>query len=457
LAPRAWLPLAFVVVALTVLLSTPLVVRHRVRRVRDNLTDVADEARLAVSQFETAFATELAASHDSSTADPSADTVRAVAVRSEREQQRALDSLVARLGGDAVERFIELRTADQRWRATNHVARVARSSIPIGAHTAADGRDVLSSADALDRLLLAISTQGRERVRRLERLDVYSAVVLAPIALIAVGIVFMLDRRMQALAREADDRNEKLARSIELRATLVRGVTHDIKNPLGAAFGYAELLEDGVAGPMNAQQATMVGRFKRLVGTAQQTVAELVDLARVDAAELPIDRRETDIVATVRVAVDDYEASAAQKGLSLALDAPGDPIVVKTDPTRLRHVLGNLLSNAIKYTPKGGAVSVVITIAPAADMAAPQIRVSVRDSGPGIPAAFHERIFEEFFRVPSTESDAPGSGLGLAISRRIARLLGGDVVHTDAPERGSIFTLSLPGEPTPTETARPKK
>jgi signal transduction histidine kinase len=71
-------------------------------------------------------------------------------------------------------------------------------------------------------------------------------------------------------------------------------------------------------------------------------------------------------------------------------------------------------------------------------------RISVRDNGPGIAPDFRERIFEEFFRVPSTDQTAPGSGLGLAISRRIARLLGGDITFSDAPEHGSIFTLVLP-------------
>lgn len=443
--PRAWLPLGFVVVALILLLGTPLVVSYRIRRVRNDLSDVADEARLLLSEFEAAFATEVAAARDGSSGTSSADSVRSAAARTEQEQQPELDSLVARLGGDAVERFIALRAAEQRWRSSNHSAHATTVAGPAaGARSGDDGRDVLALADSLHRFLVDVSTEARGQVRRLERVDVYSALALAPIALIAVGIVFMLDRRMRMFAHEADDRADKLERSIELRAGLIRGVTHDIKNPLGAASGYAELLEDGVAGPMNAEQAEMVRRVKRLVGTAQQTVAELVDLARVDAGELSIDRRETDVAATVRGVVDDYEASALQKGLTLTLDAPTDGIVITTDPTRLRHILENLLSNAIKYTPANGAIAVAASVASGPEPGGTKVRISVRDNGPGIPPAFRERIFDEFFRVPSTETDAPGSGLGLAISRRIARMLGGDVTLTPAPERGSIFTLSLP-------------
>jgi signal transduction histidine kinase len=434
-APQAWLPLGFVVVALILLLGTPLVVSYRVHQVRSNLSDVADEARLVVSEFQAGFAAELARSH-SSRPDAPPDSIRSDAARIERQQRSELDSLVGRLGGEALERFIALRTAEERWRGTNQTS-----------HAPAlrdDGRNVLSSAQALDQYLFTISIQARAQVRRLERVNVYSALVLAPVALIAVGIVFMLDRRMRAFAHEADDRAEKLKRSTEQRATLIRGVTHDIKNPLGAASGYAELLEDGVAGPMTTQQTEMVRRFKRLVATALQTVAELVDLARVDVGELSVDRRETDILAVVRGVVDDYQASAAQKRLALTLDTPGEPVVVTTDPAGVRHVLENLLSNAIKYTPEKGAISVAVSIASAADVNAPLIRIGVRDNGPGIPMAFRDRVFDEFFRVPSTESDAPGSGLGLAISRRTARLLGGDVTLGDAPGHGSVFTLLLP-------------
>jgi signal transduction histidine kinase len=445
-APEAWLPLGFVVVALILLLGTPLVVSYRVRQVRNNLSDVADEARLVVSEFQAGFAAELARSRESSRPNALPDSIRSDAARIERQQRGELDSLVGRLGGEALERFIALRTAEERWRATNQS--------PQGAAVRDDGRDVLSSAAALDRYLFTISTQARAQVRGLERVNVYSAVALAPVALIAVGIVFMLDRRMRAFAHEADDRAEKLKRSVEQRATLIRGVTHDIKNPLGAASGYAELLEDGVAGPMTLQQTEMVRRFKRLVATALQTVAELVDLARVDVGDLSIDRHETDIVAIVRGVVDDYQASSAQKGLALTLEVPGEAIVITTDPAGVRHVLENLVSNAIKYTPEGGAISVAVSVARAEEIAAPLIRVGVRDNGPGIPMAFRDRVFDEFFRVPSTESDAPGSGLGLAISRRIARQLGGDVTLGDAPGHGSVFTLSLPMDRSTAEASR---
>jgi len=443
LAQRTWLPLAFVVVALVLLLGTPIVVSDRVRHVRENLLEVADEARLVVNDFEASFANELIAMRGKATGAPWADTVAAAAVAQERGHTRALDTLMARLGPDAVERFVSLRTSEKRWRDLN--ASGPKLFTPDSAYNGV-GREVLSSAESLDDYLVRISARARDDVRRLERINVYSAAALAPIALVAVGIVFGLDRRMRVYAGAANDRTRRLQRSVEQRETLIRGVTHDIKNPIGAASGYAALLEDGLAGPLNPQQGEMVHRLQRLLGTAQQTVAELVELARVDGGHLPIERRETDLVETVRCVVDDYQARAAQKGLALSLsDAPRE-IPVVTDATRVRHVLENLISNAIKYTPPGGVVSVNVASERRMDAEAPRVRVSVRDTGPGIPAAYRERIFDEFFRLPTTSDSVPGTGLGLAISRRIARLLGGDITLDPATDRGSVFTLSLPGD-----------
>jgi signal transduction histidine kinase len=358
----------------------------------------------------------------------------------ERLQERALDSLAGRLGPEAVERVVVLRAAEQRWRETNYRTDGTTSDALSDGH---DGLNVLSSAESLDDYLMQVSTIARARVSQLERINVYSAAALAPIALIAVAVVFLLDRRMRAFAREADDRASKLQHSIELREALIRGVTHDIKNPLGAASGYAELLEDGIAGPLNAQQGEMIRRFKQLVVSAQQTVTELLDLARVGGEELVIDSRDSELVGTVREVVNGYEATATRKGIALTMQSSVDTLPLKTDPGRVRHVVENLLSNAIKYTPAAGAVRVSIAH-DSIEEGERLVRISVQDDGPGIPPDFRERIFEEFFRVPSTDHMAPGTGLGLAISRRIARLLGGDITFSDAPVRGSIFTLTLP-------------
>jgi signal transduction histidine kinase len=449
LAPRAWLPLVFVVIALVLLFATPLFVGHRVQNVRNNQYDVADQARVVVNDFEAAFATELIALRANRGNPAAADSATASTIRMERLQERALDSLAGRLGPEAVERVVVLRAAEQQWRDANYSA--GRSSAEAGGD-GQNGLNVLSSAESLDDYLLRVSDIARARVAQLERINVYSAAALAPIALIAVAIVFLLDRRMRAFAREADDRARKLQHSVELREALIRGVTHDIKNPLGAASGYAELLEEGIAGPLTAQQAEMIKRFKQLVVTAQHTVSELLDLARGGGEELLIDARDTELIGTVREVVNGYEAAATRKGIALDMNASVSTLPLKTDPGRVRHVVENLLSNAIKYTPAGGSVRVSVT-RDGEEGNSESVSINVQDNGPGIEPDFRERIFEEFFRVPSTDQTASGSGLGLAISRRIARLLGGDITFSDAPGHGSIFSLRLPASGAPSRVS----
>jgi signal transduction histidine kinase len=438
--PRAWIPIVFVAVALLLLLITPVLVSQRVRLLRERTIDVADQARTLVSEFEASFAAELVAwAHETG---PAADSNRQRAIAVQRAAELSLDSIVPSLGVEATERLVELRTAEGRWRELNANDEI-RGGAPPGNTRAADGREVIAAAESLHSYLVDVSTRSRDRARQLQGYNVIATVALTPVALIALAIVLRLQRRMLAFATEADDRAAKLARSAELRAALVHGVVHDIKNPLGAASGYADLLSEGFAGAMNDQQTEMVQRMKRLVGTAQGTASELVELARVDAGEFPIDRRESNIVGTVRDIVDDHRARATQKSILLTFETPTDTIRAVTDPLRVRHIVENLLSNAIKYTPERGVVRVSLTIDESVATKR-TVRIDVADTGPGVPAEYRDRIFEAFFRLPSTETTVPGTGLGLAISRRIARLLGGDVTVDAVNGHGSVFTLVLP-------------
>ena len=132
---------------------------------------------------------------------------------------------------------------------------------------------------------------------------------------------------------------------------------------------------------------------------------------------------------------------AQEHGLSLC--AKTEPTRLVTDPLRVQQVLANLLSNAIKYTPRDGSIRVRIIRDEQGARQDARVGVEVRDTGPGIPADLRARVFDEFFRVRASGVSTNGNGLGLAISRRIARLLGGDVVYADNDGGGSIFTLWL--------------
>ena len=422
-----WLPLVFVVASLFVLAVVPIVVEQKVRSVRNGVVTASDRARVLVNDLEAALATEMLQPD-------SAGLPSEAAIRAEMEQVNAdADSLAATVrmvDPQATEQFEHLRAQLAQWRAP--VPGGPPSIQAVGrAHA------VLAAADTLDMHLMHVSDAARASVRSLERFDVMSALVLVPLALIAVGVVVWGGQRVVHFARVAEHERAEVVRSTEARAALLRGVTHDVKNPLGAASGYAHLLADGVAGELTARQVDMVRRIQRLVDTSVQTVSDLLELARADGTPMKVHRVAVDLGAIAHEVVEDHLGLAREAGLTLS--SALSPLSALTDPIRVRQVLTNLLSNAIKYTPRGGAIS-LRTVEERRGSAC-YAGVEVRDTGPGVPPELRERIFDEFVRANSVA--AAGSGVGLAISRRLAHMLGGDVTYAPNRPSGSVFTLWL--------------
>jgi signal transduction histidine kinase len=228
----------------------------------------------------------------------------------------------------------------------------------------------------------------------------------------------------------------------ESRTRLMRGFTHDVKNPLGAADGYAQLLEDGILGELSAKQVESIGRIRRSIQTSLHLIHDLLELARAEAGQIELESVSTDVAELAREAVEDFRAQATAAGLGLEVRADVT-LPAETDPARVRQILSNLLSNAVKYTPEG-RVTVEADVRPKGGASGDSrcIAIRVTDTGPGIPAEKQETIFQEFTRLDPEAQH--GAGVGLAISRRIARHLGGDITVESEVGRGSTFTLWLP-------------
>lgn len=235
---------------------------------------------------------------------------------------------------------------------------------------------------------------------------------------------------------------EERERVTESRARLMRGFSHDVKNPLGVADGQAWLLEDGRAfGALNEAQVESVQRIRRSIRASLQLIEDLLELGRAEAGQLELKCTRIDVAQLAREVSEDFRAQASTAGIAIEARA-AESLHADTDQVRVRQVLANLLSNAVKYAP-GSQVTVDAALR---SSGAPQpgawIAVTVSDTGPGIPHDKRELIFEEFTRL---EPEAQhGAGVGLAISRRIARLLGGDLTVDSELGRGSAFTLWLP-------------
>jgi signal transduction histidine kinase len=269
--------------------------------------------------------------------------------------------------------------------------------------------------------------------------------------------ILLRGRRLSLALRdevEAAERERRRAEAaLESRARLIHGLTHDLKNPLGAIRGFAGMLLGEVPGELNAQQRNWIQRILGATSGTLRLLDDLLELFRAESGRLPLHPEPTEVASLLRDVSDDHRATAEAEGLVLEVDAsPGLP-TVNTDPHRVRQILGNLLSNALKYTPDGGRVRLR---ARKVDEAAgprpsPALVIEVSDTGPGIPRKEQERIFHEFSRLEAANGPR-GAGLGLAISRTVARTLGGDLTVQSEPGRGATFELWLP-----TDGLRPDK
>ena len=470
LLDASWRVLLGVVVAtLVALVVGPLVTSRQVRALRATITDEVDPARLRASDVRAALATQMVALGEVAQGDHASGVARYhLALTTERASTAALDTLAARLGPDAIGPLTDLRTASAVWHARVGplLDAVRADSVPadtLGGAAAARAAtqasvradslgdladDALAAVDAtarLERVLDRVAARQRARIADVERVAVALPLVLVPFAVGSALVVWWAGRRLVALAEEAERGRRALADSAAARAALMRGVTHDLKNPLGAAQGYADLLTDGILGPLGDEQRRTVERVRGLIARTLAAIQDLGALSASTAGTLPLAREPVDVAAEVRDVVHDYAAAAHAAGVALRCEPPPPLSPVTTDALRVRQALGNLLSNACKYAPDGEVVvSVACHPAAATPLGRAAVAVAVRDTGPGIPPELHARIFEEFYRVPGDSARAEGTGVGLAISRRTARLLGGDLTVTSTPGRGSTFVLWLP-------------
>ncbi|HEX8671359.1 MAG TPA: HAMP domain-containing sensor histidine kinase [Longimicrobium sp.] len=237
-----------------------------------------------------------------------------------------------------------------------------------------------------------------------------------------------------------------VTQAMEARTRLLRGVTHDVKNPLGAADGYAQLLEMELEGTLLPEQEKWVAGVRRGIGGALALITDLLDLSLAESGGLPVTREAVDLRLLAMEAVEEHRGAAEAAGHVLSREGDG-PVRVHTDPARVRQVLGNLLTNAIKYTPPPGRI--VLRLEGDAERGSGEwVAAHVSDNGTGIPLAERESIFGEFHRLHSADQ-ASGHGLGLAISRLIARLLDGDLTVSGEPGEGATFSFWLPSGSAP--------
>lgn len=259
--------------------------------------------------------------------------------------------------------------------------------------------------------------------------------------------------RAQQLAFEREARLEAEAAS-RAKSEFLAIMSHELRTPLNAVLGYSELLELGISGPVTDKMREQIGRI-RMSGThLLGLVNDILDLAKVEAGRLQVKSAPCSAAETVDAAIALIQPQAAARGLDLTVaESPETVPVYRGDDERVRQILVNLLSNAVKFTSQGGKITVQISSSRTPDpdtrLQASRSYVSFRvtDTGAGIPAEKLMSIFDPFVQAETGHSRSrEGSGLGLTISRRLARLMGGDLTVRSEIGKGSRFTLWLPAD-----------
>ncbi len=283
------------------------------------------------------------------------------------------------------------------------------------------------------------------------------------------------NERLVERTAELERLSSELLRANRVKSEFLANVSHELRTPLNAIVGFVELLHDGVYGELTPRQMPPVERITSSANHLRQLVDQILDLAKMAAGRLEVHIESLDLRAMVLDVASEVESLVSERELNFSIAVGNSLPRVRTDPMHLRQILMNLLSNAIKFTPVGGGgVAVRARLVTQKAERLPMFRLTpstgtgsglelpsfaqrgtwialqVADSGLGIAPADHERIFDEFEQVnagPRGDSMQRGTGLGLPISRRLARLMGGDITVVSELGKGAVFTLWLPVDP----------
>jgi len=269
--------------------------------------------------------------------------------------------------------------------------------------------------------------------------QVISLGVLASVLLMTYTNAAARDQAARALKRA----RKQAEKADQIKSSVLADISHEIRTPLGAIEGFVRMLRDPRATDDRKEQAT--DAISRNSAHMLELVNSVLDLSKIEAGELIVNPTTMELTELIEQVASLVRAKAHAKNLAFSIDYRGKlPMMVTTDPLRLRQVLVNLISNAIKFTEEGS-----VTLRLELGKSARELLITVIDTGVGIAPEITESVFKPYVRADTTTARlSGGSGLGLAIAQRLARLLGARIELRSELGKGSAFTVRLPLEST---------
>jgi len=264
---------------------------------------------------------------------------------------------------------------------------------------------------------------------------------------LSVSPITDVDGKIVGFLRVAKDVTEKkryerrLKELDKLKSDFVSNVSHELRTPLTAIKGSVDNMLDGLTGDLNEKQNRYLVRVKSNADRLARLINDLLDLSRIEAG-IKLKRTNLSLPTVAREVVESLGSVAAEKLISFEIECPDVNLTAWADPDRIVEVLTNLIGNAIKFTPTNGKVSLCLKRS-----GNEWVKISVADTGPGIPSDEANRIFDKFYQVTQPEKQkAMGTGLGLSITKALVEMHGGKIWLESEVGKGSIFSFILPAE-----------
>jgi len=241
------------------------------------------------------------------------------------------------------------------------------------------------------------------------------------------------EQALIAAKEEAESANQA-------KSQFLSRMSHELRTPLNAILGFGQLLEEEPRDTLTALQREWLQHINQSGWHLLSLVNEILDLARIESGKMEVHREAVELAPLVVQCTNIMKLTAAERHITLTIAmTPCEAVVVLADPTRLKQVLLNLLSNAVKYNHEGGTILLSCAVLPSGE-----IRIAIKDSGPGIPEAQQDQLFQPFSRLDADKQCIEGTGIGLAISKQLMELMGGAIGVESTPGDGSTFWIAFP-------------